>query len=317
MRAHLPALLHSPPSTRQIVEKAVDDAMLAGALSQLARSGNGLEHAYVRLDLKSKELTDIAAVAKCVHLRVIDLSGNLLTDVSAANTIPELCSLNISGNKLTASNMEPRPFLQVADFSGNQIADVSAGFAHPMLQKLNLSENKLTSLEGLNGTQLPKITELRITANMFTAVGSINLPTLTHLFLDGNQLESLDGIGALTSLQTFSARKNQIKTLDGFSEEQKVLSSVDLGENSITVLAEASKLQVLTGLESLALAENAIADDGEYRSEVLISISNLVKLDDEPFEEEERVEAATQREKRKADALAAAAEGDGEEGGEE
>lgn len=300
-----------------IVEKAVDGAMLAGALSQLARSGNGLEHAYVRLDLKAKELTDIAAVSKCVHLRVIDLSGNLLTDVAAANTIPELCSFNISGNKLTVSNMEPRPFLQVADFSGNQIADVSAGFAHPMLQKLNLAGNKLAALDGMNGTQLPKIKELRLDENIFTAITSINLPTLTHLYLDGNQLESLEGIGALTALQTFSARKNQIKTLDGFSAQQKMLSSVDLGENSITVLAEANKLQMLSGLESLALAENAIADDGEFRSEVLISISTLVKLDDEPFEEEERVEAATQREKRKADALAAAAEGDADEGGEE
>lgn len=199
----------SPPS--QVVEKAVDDAMLAGALSQLARSGNGLEHAYVRLDLKGKELTDITALAKCVHLRVIDVSGNLLTDVSPANTIPELCSFNIAENKLVTSNMEPRPFLQVADFSGNQIADVSAGFAHPMLQKLNLAGNKLASLEGLGGKQLPKIQELRLNENIFTTISSISLPTLTHLFLDGNQLESVEGIGALTALQVFSARKNQIK----------------------------------------------------------------------------------------------------------
>lgn len=302
-----------------VIEKAVDAEMLAGGLSQLARSGNGLEHAFVRLDLKGKELTDISAVAKCGNLRVIDVSSNLLTDISAANTIPELCSLNVSGNKLESSNMEARPFLQVADFSDNKIADVSTGFAHPMLQKLVLNGNKLEGMGGLTTNQLPAIKQLELRENVFASIGSIVLPTLTHLYLDGNKLESVEGVGALTALAVFSARKNQIKSLDGFSAEQKALATIDVAENSITVLSEATKLAVLSGLESLTLAENAIADDGEYRSEVLIAVATLAKLDDEPFEEEERVEAATQREKRKIDALAAAAEGgeDDAAGGEE
>jgi Leucine-rich repeat (LRR) protein len=365
--------LHSLTNT-QVVPKAVDGALLASGLSQIARSGNGLEHAYVRLDLKGKELTDVSEIAKCVHLRMVDLSKNLLTDISAANTIPELCSLNVSNNKLTGSSLEPRPYLQIADFSNNQIAETTNGFAHPMLRtclllfvcllhstkvggritlfpscpllirpillflsygtawlsyrpplspsplatlagKLNLDGNKLSTLEGLSKTQLPAVEYLELRENAFTGLGSIQLATLTHLFIDGNQLTTLEGIGVLTSLVSLSAKKNQIKALDGFTAAQTALTTLDLGENSLTVLAECQKLSALPALSSVTLAENACAEDPTYRSEILIYIVSLTKLDDEPFEEEERVEASTEREKRAADALEAAAAEDEEEGG--
>jgi hypothetical protein len=50
------------------------------------------------------------------------------------------------------------------------------------------------------------------------SIAAIALPTLTHLFLDGNKLSDLVGVSSLVSLRHFSGRQNEIKTLDGFSE---------------------------------------------------------------------------------------------------
>lgn len=247
----------------------------------------------------------MSLLEKCVHVRYVDISANALTDISALNALPELCSLTVAGNQLAKSTLSPRKYLQVADFSGNQLTTCDSGFEHPMLAKLTLAQNKLETLADLTTEKLPALTQLDARENAIATVASLVLPTLTHLFLDGNKLLDLVGISSLVSLRHLSARQNQIKTLDGFSEAQAQLATIDLGTNQVAVVAEADKLACLKGLETLVLAENPVSEDGEYRAEVLIAIGELKKLDEDVFEEDDRIEANTQREKRKADALEA------------
>jgi len=236
-----------------------------------------------------------------VHLRYVDASKNFLTDLTPLNALPELCSLNVSGNKLELLTLEPRPFLQVADFSNNALSQCSS-FEQPMLRKLDLSGNQINDPGDLKQAALPALEHLELKENGIMSIDTIALPNLTTLFLDGNNLERLQGIGALISLERLSVRGNQIKSLDGFSVEQTKLSHVDASENGVQSLLEVAKLGVLPGLKTLLFVENAVAEDPEYRAETLIAIGHLERLDEEPFEEEERIEASTKREQRAAEA---------------
>lgn len=285
----------------KIEDKLLDAETLAGGLSVLSRSGNGLEHSFVRLDVAKQELTDISAVSKCIHLRYINAADNHLTDLSPLNSIPDLCSLDVSGNKLEELALEPRPYLQIADVSANSLSNCST-FEQPMLQKLNLSGNQISDPGDLKQSLLPVLSELELKNNGIMSIDTISLPSLTILHLDGNNLERLVGIGALVSLVRLSCKGNQIKSLDGFTSEQRKLSHIDCSENAVASLLEVAKLGVLPNLKTLTFIENAVAEDPEYRAETLISIGQLEQLDGEPFEEEERGEASTKREQRAAEA---------------
>ena len=68
-------------------------------------------------------------------------------------------------------------------------------------------------------------------------------------------------------------------------------------------MEEIKKLSVLTALTTLLFTENHVAEDPQYRMEVLVAVAGIDQLDGEPFEEEERAEAFTLREKRAAELL--------------
>jgi len=290
----------------EIVQKEVTDEILSSGLGQLARSGNGIEHAYVRLELKDKQLTDITLLSRCKYLRFIDVSGNILTDISALNEIPELCDLDASNNKLTAMNLTPRPHMQGANLSKNELTSCE-GIEHPLLKKLNLSENKIESVADLTSEKVPQLEELRLLSNGLMSMDTITVHTLTSLYMDANNLENLVGIGALVNLEKLYLKGNQIVSLDGLTPDLKALQYLDLAENQVKEMKEIEKLSVLTGLTELVFSDNHVSEDPQYRMEVLISVAGIQKLDDEFFEEYERGEAFTLREKRAADKLEAEA----------
>ena len=64
-------------------------------------------------------------------------------------------------------------------------------------------------------------------------------------------MERLVGIGALVSLVRLSCKGNQIKSLDGFTSEQRKLSHIDCSENAVASLLEVAKLGVLPNLKTL------------------------------------------------------------------
>lgn len=111
---------------------------MAGSLQLLCKTGNGLSHAYVRLDVAQKELTDISIVKNYIHLRYIDLSNNNLKDISALNSLTHLLTLKADFNKLQYVKLDPLPYLQTASFTNNKIKSTE-GICHPKLEILNLN----------------------------------------------------------------------------------------------------------------------------------------------------------------------------------
>ncbi|KAH0628572.1 hypothetical protein JD844_009912 [Phrynosoma platyrhinos] len=262
----------------QVSNPLTEDIMKEG-LSLLCKTGNGLAHAFVKLELKEKELTDITLIQNFIHLRYVDLSENLIRDLSPLSSLTHLLWLKVDGNRLTSASMEELPYLQNASFANNHIKDTS-GINHPRLASLNLKDTCAECVDVYGQS---------CEADMLGKAQN-------SIFY----LEGLEGLGQLTTLHL---RDNQLETLDGFSESMKSLQYLNIRGNGIKEIQELSKLQVLPMLRALVLLDNPCSDEGDYRIEVLVLLPRLERLDKDFFEEEERIEAEDIRQRRKEEEL--------------
>ena len=113
------------------------------ALLEAAQVGAGTG----RLDLSSRHLTDITALAGLTGLRELDLRDNAIEDLWPLAGLRGLEALYLSGNQI--SDLRPLAGLRglkVLDLSGNQIADLSALAGLTGLQVLDLSGNQIADL---------------------------------------------------------------------------------------------------------------------------------------------------------------------------
>ncbi|XP_064385299.1 leucine-rich repeat-containing protein 23-like [Halichondria panicea] len=274
----------------EVVEQELTKELAGECLSLLSRTGNGLSHAYVRLDLKNRKLTDIAAIQSFVHVRYVDVSGNYLEDISPLGELPQLLTLHADNNRLATINLKELQYLQVASFAQNKLT-TTEGLSQPMLDRLNLSSNQITELSGLTETQLPCLTSLDLHGNKLTSTIGIHLPSLQKLYLASNTLTKLEGLEGLRQLTTLHVRENQITTLDGFAPSMEGLQYLNLRGNAVEVLSELTKLQCLPFLRGLVLAECPLCELDEYRVEVLILLRGLERLDKDEYTEDERADA--------------------------
>uniref|UniRef100_A0A2K5E3E4 Leucine rich repeat containing 23 n=1 Tax=Aotus nancymaae TaxID=37293 RepID=A0A2K5E3E4_AOTNA len=168
--------------------------MMKEGLSLLCKTGSGLAHAYVKLEVKERDLTDIYLLRSYIHLRYVDVSENHLTDLSPLNHLTHLLWLKADGNRLQSAQLNELPYLQTASFAYNQITDTE-GISHPRLGRLNLKGgsgppeadqpahkwsfgNQLESTLGIN---LPKLKNLYLVAHWAgvqwcSLLGSSNFP---------------------------------------------------------------------------------------------------------------------------------------------
>lgn len=281
------------------VVKALSEDDVAQGLSLLARTANGLSHAYVRLDVKGRGLTDITAALALVHLRFLDVSDNMLTDVSGVAGLPTLLALDASGNKLPAAlNLPPMPVLQTAILARNQIASLD-GFRQPLLTKLDLSGNAITSVAALTAATVPALTVLNVARNALQDLAGLALHTLADLDVSENQLKSMEGVGALHQLHTLRAAQNKIASVRELGAGLVLLRALDLRANELLEASDLKPLHLLPALAVLNLSENVVAETSSYRIEVLVINKHVTTLDDVAVGEEERDEAAEIAENRK------------------
>ncbi|XP_065842716.1 leucine-rich repeat-containing protein 23-like [Oscarella lobularis] len=267
-------------------------------ISLLCKVGNGISHAYVKLDVRDKQVTEINILNCFVHLRYIDVSENMLRDISALNNLTHLLTLKAENNLLQSIQLSPLPYLQTASFAHNRISTLE-GFAQPLLEKLNLSFNHLTDVSGLQSDKVPNLHFLELRGNRLTSLETLRLSALKKLYAAANSITSLEGIEHLTRLTILHVRDNGITQLDGFGEKMVALQYINIRNNGVTEMTEVAKLKTLPMLRALVLDGNPVADAEDYRVEVLIVIRRLERLDKDEFNEEERGEAEELYEQRK------------------
>ncbi|XP_058299507.1 leucine-rich repeat-containing protein 23 isoform X5 [Hylobates moloch] len=201
--------------------------MMKEGLSLLCKTGNGLAHAYVKLEVKERDLTDIYLLRSYIHLRYVDISENHLTDLSPLNYLTHLLWLKADGNRLRSAQLNELPYLQIASFAYNQITDTE-GISHPRLETLNLKGNSIHMVTGLDPQKLISLHTVELRGNQLESTLGINLPKLKNLYLAQNRLKKVEGLEDLSNLTTLHLRDNQIDTLSGFSREMKSLQYLNL-----------------------------------------------------------------------------------------
>ncbi|XP_016077374.1 PREDICTED: leucine-rich repeat-containing protein 23 [Miniopterus natalensis] len=277
---------------------ALTEDMMKEGLSLLCKTGSGLAHAYVKLEVKERDLTDIYLLRSYIHLRYVDVSENHLTDLSPLNYLTHLLWLKADGNRLRSAQLIELPYLQIASFAYNQITDTE-GISHPRLGILNLKGNHIRMVTGLDPQKLISLHTLELRGNQLESTRGINLPKLKNLFLAQNMLKKVEGLENLKNLTTLHLRDNQIETLSGFSEEMKSLQYLNLRGNMITNLHELAKLRNLPKLRALVLLDNPCTEENDYRQEALVQMAQLERLDKDFFEDDDRAEANEIRQRMK------------------
>ena len=127
------------------------------ALLEAAQESAGTE----RLDLSSRNLTDLSALAGLTGLRELDLSGNAITDMGPLAGLTGLQALDLRGNAIAdLGPLAGLTGLRELDLAGNRIADLWPLAGLTALQRLDLAHNRiadiatLAELDGLRALDL-------------------------------------------------------------------------------------------------------------------------------------------------------------------
>ncbi|XP_027880443.1 leucine-rich repeat-containing protein 23 isoform X2 [Xiphophorus couchianus] len=242
-------------------------------LSLLCQTGKRLEHAFIKLDLKDKALTDIVAISSYIHIRFLDLSNNYISDLSPLAPMTHLLWLKVDTNSVTSLKGQP-----LAEFT--------------FLQWLSVASNQLVDIEGLVGPSLETLILSELRANQLETTSGFDLPNLRKLYLAQNFIKRLEGLEKLERLITLHLRDNQLETLEGLCSEMKSLQYLNIRGNAIAEGDALRSLRLLTNsLKTLVIAENPIVDTLIYRPSVLILLPQLERIDKETITLKERTEA--------------------------
>lgn len=74
--------------------------VIAKGLSQLARTADGLSHAFVKMSLNGNELTSIEAASTYEHVRFVDVSENKIKSLSPLSSLEFLITIDAHGNQI-------------------------------------------------------------------------------------------------------------------------------------------------------------------------------------------------------------------------
>ncbi|KAM9351166.1 leucine-rich repeat-containing protein 23 [Symphorus nematophorus] len=267
---------------------------ISQGLSLLCKTANGLGHAYVKLDLKDKGLSDIAAISSFIHLRFVDVSNNHLTDLSPLASLTQLLWLKVDNNAVSCFKGQPFPlltYLQWLSMAVNQLTDLD-GLVGPALERLNLTGNSIQQVKGLQSSCFANLVTLELRGNHLDTTDGINLPNLQQLYLAQNVIKRLEGLEKLERLTKLHLRDNQLETLDGLSPNMKVLQYLNVRGNVIFDENALQSLRLVSkSLRALVISENPLVETTDYRMSVLILLPQLERLDKDHVSPEERTEA--------------------------
>ncbi|XP_060792657.1 leucine-rich repeat-containing protein 23 [Neoarius graeffei] len=263
-------------------------------LSLLCRIGDGLSHAFIKLDLQNRNLGDIAILSSFVHLRFLDISSNYLTDLSPLAALTELLWLKADANRVQSVRGQPLsqlPYLQWLNLMSNRLNEME-GLDGPALESLNLTGNAIQMVSGLDYEKLTNLVSLELRENHLETTDGIYLPNLRRLYLAQNKIKRLEGLEKLEHLIILHLRDNQLETLDGLSPSMKSLQYLNVRGN---LVSSQDALQSLMGvghtLRTLVLANNPLAETDDYRLIVISRLPRLERLDKAPISPVEQIEA--------------------------
>ena len=153
-----------------------------------------------RLDLSSRNLTDLSALAGLSGVRELDLRDNAITDLSPLSDLSELEVLDLSGNRIEELwPLAGLPELERLNLSGNRITDIDMLSGLSGLEVLLLDRNRVADVRALS--PLTDLANLGLSANRIEDIGLLaNLGRLRRLDLSGNAVADVSALGDVSEL---------------------------------------------------------------------------------------------------------------------
>jgi hypothetical protein len=155
------------------------------------------------VNLSSNDITTIAGLHQCHHLRVLNLSNNDLTRLTGIVAARALVKLDVSNNNLTDLGGLQSATLQVLLCRNNDITALSSVrsmglYAEPTclpaLQSIDAQDNSITSLQGVEG--FPALQTANFANNNISSIASVqSCVNLRDLDMRAN---ALDGAKLIT-----------------------------------------------------------------------------------------------------------------------
>ncbi|ODN00677.1 Leucine-rich repeat-containing protein 23 [Orchesella cincta] len=259
-------------------------------LSRIARTLDTFEFAYSRFDCRKKNICNIDALSKYVHLRIVDLGENKIKTCLPIASIQNLLLLNMESNLIESlADVPDFPFLQALCLRRNKISS-SDGLFPNCLAYLQLADNYLEEVYGLTSDITPWLTVLELKGNKLKSLAGIDLPQLQRIYVAYNQLTDLKGLDGCPNLTHLHARNNNISHLEDFPAFEK-LEYVNLRANDLRRYTQMILLGNAQNIRTLILKDNPIYALADYRIEALAANQNVRRLDKDPVLETDLAES--------------------------
>ena len=224
----------------------------------MIHSLEGLQYArhLQHLDLRRQNIASLEPLEGLELLESVRLSGNPIESIEPLKDLPNLRVVEIENAKISSVPSFASDRMETLILNNNRIETVGDLSHLNQLHTLDLSHNLMEELPKLKSAAL---TALKFSNNKLKDISSLSpadLPNLTEVHLDINELED-DDLEALTrfeQLQTVHLEYNRLSNLTGFAANP---------ENNLN-------------WENMYLSENDITDAG---LELLPRFANVKRLD--------------------------------------
>ncbi|XP_038843611.1 leucine-rich repeat and guanylate kinase domain-containing protein-like [Salvelinus namaycush] len=262
---------------------------VSSCLSNLGHSATGLEHVYQFLCAPGRNLNNVSILCNYVHLQKLELPYNKIKDLSCVSHMPYLIILDASHNQLTDFfGFQAPKNLKEVNFSHNQMSVMTHLSAYSSLSKLNLDYNCFSEIGGL--LHCDSLTHLSLAHNKISCISGLDNLPIKDLCLRGNQIEKIENVETLRTLQVLDLSLNRITSLSGL-QNLHLLGSINLERNLISEIKEATHIHDLSLLRELNLQRNLVQEQLDYRLAVIFLLQHLTGLDQEKVTVEEKVSA--------------------------
>ncbi|KAI9892352.1 MAG: hypothetical protein M1814_001553 [Vezdaea aestivalis] len=177
---------------------------------------NGVPGRFLhRLNISSNRFTDLTAWTRLSNLHYVNVSDNHLESLDGFSCLMHLSHLVADGNKITSLEgiLRSRSLVKLSvrhnkikavDFKGGRLG---------RLEELDLEANEIATCSNIH--QLPSITTLILNNNNLTMINpSVPIPSIQTLKLNNNELSRLS-ITFFPDLRILLADSNALTTIDG------------------------------------------------------------------------------------------------------
>ena len=268
------------------------DVIKAG-LGHLGKHPLLLSHAYLSLNVQKRGLESVEILANYPNLMYVNVSANQIADLRVLELLPTLVELNASWNNLTEcldfapakcthdnawseGDKAMGSMLTLADLSHNNIDHLNDLGAHAFLETLLLSNNSIGCIRGLQNLNYLQVLDLSY--NSIKMIEGLDGLRVQELNLEGNLLESAEGLAGLPHLSALNISRNKIRSLYPLRTCSSLLK-LEAGHNDIQVIKQTLYLRDIPWLSYLSLHGNPCCRKTHYRLRALFRLPGLKRLD--------------------------------------